>query len=73
LLSTTADNTAAEPGPRTWLETWRKNNPQWRSLHLIGPQPQRLDVTKELITTVMVPNRMNVLVLEVKLPPSRPA
>jgi hypothetical protein len=64
LLWAATDGLAAEGNSRTWLETWRKNNPQWRALHLIGPQPQRLDVTKELITTLMVPNRMNVLVLE---------
>jgi hypothetical protein len=51
LLWAATDGLAAEEGSRTWLETWRKNNPQWRALHLIGPQPQRLDVTKELITT----------------------
>lgn len=56
---------ASEEDSRTWLEAWRRDNPQWRALHLIGPQPQRLDVTRELITTLMVPNRMNVLVLEV--------
>jgi hypothetical protein len=65
LLWAAADGPAAEEGSRTWLGTWRKDNPQWRALHLIGPQPQRLDVTKELVTTLMVPNRMNVLVLEV--------
>ena len=56
---------AAEPGPGTWLANWQKNNPAWRALHLIGPQPQRLDVTSELITTLMVPARLNVLILEV--------
>jgi len=56
---------AAEPTSRTWLEVWQKNNPTWRALHLIGPQAQRMDVTKELLTTLMVPARMNVLVLEV--------
>ncbi|HPM85118.1 MAG TPA: family 20 glycosylhydrolase [Candidatus Anammoximicrobium sp.] len=56
---------AAESASRTWLENWQETNPAWRALHLIGPQPERLDVTKELITTLMVPARMNVLVLEV--------
>lgn len=65
LVLAAADGLAAVGDSRPWLETWRKNNPQWRALHLIGPQPQRLDVTRELITTLMVPNRMNVLVLEV--------
>ena len=60
-----AIGTAAEPASRTWLENWQKNNPTWRALHLIGPQPQRMDLTKELVTTLMVPQRMNVLVLEV--------
>jgi len=56
---------AAESASRTWLENWQETNPAWRALHLIGPQPERLDVTKELTTTLMVPARMNVLVLEV--------
>lgn len=65
LGSMTCVGAGAEPASRTWLENWQKSNPAWRALHLIGPQPQRLDVTKELITTLMVPRRMNVLVLEV--------
>ena len=65
LCLATAIGTAAEPASRAWLENWQQNNPTWRALHLIGPQPQRLDVTKELITTLMVPARLNVLILEV--------
>jgi hypothetical protein len=56
---------AAEPAARTRLADWQQKNPTWRALHLIGPQPQRLDVTKELITTLMVPSGLNVLIFEV--------
>jgi len=65
LLCSATVGQASDEATSTWLDNWRKDNPQWRALHLIGPQPQRLDITKELITTLMVPNRMNVLVLEV--------
>ncbi len=65
LLGATAAGTATEPGARAWLQDWQKKNPAWRALHLIGPQPQRLDVTRELITKLMVPSGLNVLILEV--------
>jgi len=52
-------------GARAWLENWRKQNPTWRALHLIGPQPQKLPLTKRLITEVLAPMGINVLILEV--------
>jgi hypothetical protein len=55
---------AASPN-KPWLENWRKQNQVWRALHLIGPQPQRLSVTKRLITEVLAPMGFNVLILEV--------
>ena len=34
-------------------------------MHLIGPRPERLDKTKQLITEVLVPMGFNVLIVEV--------
>ena len=43
---------AAEPDKRAWLENWQKQNPKWRALHLIGPRPELLPVTKQLVGEV---------------------
>ena len=50
---------------KAWLEEWQKKNRTWRALHLIGPGPQRLEVTRQLISEFLVPMRFNVLILEV--------
>jgi rubredoxin len=60
-----AETSPAESSGKAWLEAWQKKNPTWRALHLIGPQPQRLDVTSELITEKLAPMGINVLILEV--------
>jgi hypothetical protein len=56
---------AAEPAGKTWLLEWQKKNPTWRALHLIHPQPEKLDATKELIADYLAPMGINVLILEV--------
>jgi hypothetical protein len=61
-LLAVAPATAAD---KTWLADWQKKNTSWRALHLIGPQPQRLDVTRQLIDEFLVPMHFNALVLEV--------
>ena len=50
---------------KAWLKNWEQKKTPWRALHLIGPQPQRLDLTRQLITEFLVPMRFNVLILEV--------
>lgn len=65
LLSVSATRLRAEPPQRAWLENWKKQNREWRGLHLIGPQAQRLPVTKRFITEVLQPMGINVLILEV--------
>jgi len=65
LCAGSARGTAAEPANKAWLQDWQKKNPAWRALHLIGPQPQRLGVTKELVADVLAPMGVNVLIIEV--------
>lgn len=55
----------AEPAAGDWIEQWRAKNSSWRALHLIGPRPEKLDTTKELISEVLAPMGINVLILEV--------
>lgn len=49
----------------TWLESWKTQNQQWRALHLIGPKPEKLQTTKQLIAQVLAPMGFNVLILEI--------
>ncbi len=56
---------ATEPAHKAWLETWRKKNPTWRALHLIGPQPGRMRLTEQFVKESLVPLGINVLILEV--------
>ena len=56
---------AVEPAGKAWLQEWQKKNPVWRAVHLIGPQPSRLDATKELISDFLAPMGINVLILEI--------
>ena len=56
---------AAEPDNKAWLENWRKQNPQWRALHMLHPRPELLHVTKQLVTEMLAPMGINVLILEV--------
>jgi len=55
----------ARGADKAWLKVWQQKSAAWRALHLIGPQPQRLDVTRQLIDEFLVPMRFNVLILEV--------
>jgi ubiquinone/menaquinone biosynthesis C-methylase UbiE len=55
----------AGPPHKAWLESWQKENPTWRALHLIGPSPERLDVTERFVADVLRPMGFNVLILEV--------
>ena len=55
----------AQPAGRDWIEQWKAQNKSWRALHLIGPRPEKLEVTKELISEVLAPMGINVLILEV--------
>ena len=64
LLGAAAAPTAAA-ADKAWLDNWKRENPTWRALHLIGPDPQRLDVTRQLITEFLQPMGFNVLILEV--------
>ena len=65
LLSGAAGRLTAAPPTTAWLESWKKQNQEWRALHLIGPRPQRLPVTRRLVTEVLAPMGINVLILEV--------
>ena len=40
---------------KAWLEQWRKTNPTWRALHLIGPQPERMVLTEEFVKETLAP------------------
>jgi hypothetical protein len=62
-LALTAASAAA--ADKAWLTDWQQKKAPWRALHLIGPQAQRLDVTRQLIDEFLVPMRFNVLILEV--------
>ena len=64
LLASAVASTAAG-ADKAWLKDWQAKNRSWRALHLIGPQPGRLDVTRQLIDEFLVPMRFNVLILEV--------
>ncbi|MBN2473314.1 MAG: family 20 glycosylhydrolase [Pirellulales bacterium] len=61
----TAGGAEPAPAPRDWLAQWQAKNPSWRALHLIGPRPERLEVTKRLIAEVLAPMGLNALILEV--------
>jgi len=50
---------------RVWLENWQKTNASWRALHLIGPRPDKLDLTKRFVAEVLAPMGINALILEV--------
>jgi len=65
LLAAAGWAAAAAAADKAWLQQWQKKNTTWRALHLIGPRPERLDATRELIAEHLVPMRFNVLVLEV--------
>src|SRR5208283_2011619 len=63
LLLATSPSIGAFDKP--WLEQWQKKTQTWRALHLLGPQPGRLDVTRQLISEFLVPMGFNTLILEV--------
>jgi len=48
-----------------WIQQWKAKNASWQALHLIGPRPEKLDVTRKLISEVLEPMGFNVLILEV--------
>ena len=60
---------AAEPDKKldkkAWLENWRKQNPQWRALHMGRPRPDSLPKFQQLIAESLAPAGINVLILEV--------
>ncbi|MHB9048430.1 MAG: family 20 glycosylhydrolase [Pirellulales bacterium] len=56
---------AGEPAHKAWLADWQKKNPTWRSLHLIGPEARRMDLTGEFVQKTLAPMGFNVLILEV--------
>jgi hypothetical protein len=56
---------SAESNKKAWLQEWQKKNPTWRALHLLHPQPQKLEITKELITDYLAPMGINAIILEV--------
>jgi len=60
-----SSGTVADPSQKAWLERWRKRNPTWRALHLIGPQPGRMAVTEQFVKESLAPLGINVLILEV--------
>jgi len=64
-LSCVVATATAAAADKAWLKDWQQKNTAWRALHLIGPQPQRLDATRQLIDEFLVPMRFNVLILEV--------
>ncbi len=55
----------AEPPHKDWLEQWRKKNPTWRAMHLIGPTAGRMALTEQFVKESLVPRGFNVLILEV--------
>jgi gamma-glutamyltranspeptidase/glutathione hydrolase len=58
------DNAADSPDHR-WLAQWKNKNPTWRAVHLIGPRPQKLSITKRFISEALAPMGINALILEV--------
>lgn len=65
LLPARAVPAEAPSGRQSWLEQWTQENRSWKALHLIGPQPERLSITKRFISEVLAPMGINVLILEV--------
>jgi len=64
-LALLAGPTAAEAKDPAWLAQWSGKNRQWRALHLIGPQPEKMPLTRQLVAEVLAPMGINVLILEV--------
>ena len=50
---------------QSWLGQWSQENRSWKALHLIGPQPEKLSITKRFISEALAPMGINVLILEV--------
>jgi len=65
LLAGLTNRLMAEPAGGQWLADWKKQNRQWRALHLIGPKPDKMQVTGQLVSEVLAPMGFNVLILEV--------
>lgn len=65
LIFVRATPVTAEPESQDWLARWKARNSSWRALHLIGPRPERLDLTRKLVSEVLAPMGINVLILEV--------
>jgi len=57
--------TAAERPAKTWLETWKAANPQWRAYHLTHLSGETMPATKALIADVLAPMGINVVIAEV--------
>jgi len=64
-LALLAGPTAAEAKDPAWLAEWSGKNRQWRALHLIGPQPEKMPLTRQFVAEVLAPMGINVLILEV--------
>jgi hypothetical protein len=56
---------AAEPAGKEWLTKWKNENRQWRAYHLTSPSPDKLPLTKTLISEVLAPMGINALIVEV--------
>ncbi len=64
-LAVLAGPTAAQAKDPAWLAEWSGKNRQWRALHLIGPQPEKMPLTRQFVADVLAPMGINVLILEV--------
>ena len=51
---------AGESAHKEWLKNWQMKNPAWRSLHLIGPQPERMQLTEQFVRESLAPLGINV-------------
>ncbi|HIQ21734.1 MAG TPA: hypothetical protein EYH34_10945, partial [Planctomycetes bacterium] len=60
-----APATGTQGADKQWLAQWEARNKSWIALHLIGPVPEKLDITERLISEVLAPMGINVLILEV--------
>ncbi|NLX54641.1 MAG: family 20 glycosylhydrolase [Planctomycetaceae bacterium] len=64
-LLAVASSLCAQTSEQTWSDKWKADNKRWIAYHLIGLQPDKLDVAKRLVSEGLAPRGFNVLVLEV--------
>lgn len=56
---------AAEVSGKAWSARWKAENKRWIALHLMAPQPERLEALKRLVAEGLAPLGFNALVLEI--------